>query len=69
MKKIDWRAKLSSRKLWAAIAGFVTAIAALLGADEMTAQEITAVVTAVGVLVAYIIGESCVDASREQNTK
>ncbi len=69
MKKIDWKAKLSSRKLWAAVAGFVTAIAAVFGADDMTTQEITAVITAVGVLVAYIIGESCVDASREQNTK
>ena len=69
MKKIDWKAKLSSRKLWAAVAGCVTAIAAVFGADEMTTQEITAVITAVGVLVAYIIGESCVDASREQNTK
>lgn len=64
MKKIDWKAKLSSRKLWAAIAGFATALAAVLGADDMTAQQIAAVISAVGVMVAYIIGETCVDVAR-----
>lgn len=64
MKKIDWKSKLSSRKLWAAIAGFATALAAVLGADDMTAQQIAAVISAVGVMVAYIIGETCVDVAR-----
>lgn len=64
MKGINWRAKLSSRKLWAAVAGFVTAVAAVLGADDMTAQQIAAVISAIGVLVAYIIGETCVDVAR-----
>ena len=61
---MDWKRKLSSRKLWAAVAGFVTAIAAVFGADDMTTQQLAALVSAVGVLVAYIIGESCVDASK-----
>ena len=47
MKNIDWKAKLSSRKLWAAVAGFVTAVAAALGADEMTTNQIVAIITAV----------------------
>lgn len=64
MKRIDWKTKLSSRKLWAAIAGFATALAAVLGADDMTAQQIAAVISAVGVMVAYIIGETCVDVAR-----
>lgn len=61
---MNWKQKLSSRKLWAAIAGFVTAVAAVFGADEMTSQQLAALVSAVGVLVVYIIGESCVDANR-----
>ena len=61
---MDWKKKLASRKLWAAIAGFATAVAAVFGADEMTTQQLAALVSAVGVLVAYIIGESCVDASK-----
>ncbi len=61
---MNWKHKLSSRKLWAAVAGFVTAIAAVFGADEMTTQQLAALVSAIGVLVAYIIGESCVDASK-----
>lgn len=67
--KIDWKQKLSSRKLWAAVAGFATALAAAFGIDSMTAEQIAAVITAVGVLVTYIIGESCVDASREKKSK
>ena len=34
---------------------------------KMTAEQIAAVITAVGVLVTYIIGESCVDASRNKD--
>lgn len=64
MNKINWKQKLSSRKLWAAVAGFATAIAVALGADQLTAEQIAAVISAVGVLVAYIIGESVVDAGR-----
>ena len=67
--KIDWKQKLSSRKLWAAIAGFVTALAAAFGVDGMTTEQIAAVISAVGVLVAYIIGESCVDASGKKNNE
>ena len=65
--KIDWKQKLSSRKFWAATAGFATALAAAFGIDGMTSEQIAAVITAIGVLVTYIIGESCVDASREKN--
>ena len=33
---IDWKRKLSSRKLWAAIAGIVTGLAMVFGLDENT---------------------------------
>ncbi|MFA6948441.1 MAG: hypothetical protein WCQ72_05625 [Eubacteriales bacterium] len=68
--KIDWRRKLSSRKFWAAAAGFITALLAAFGAADMTTAQITAVVTAVGVLAAYILGEGIADggASGTQNT-
>ncbi len=61
---INWKQKLSSRKFWAAVIGFVTALAAVFGISSMTTEQITAVISAIGILAAYIIGESCVDASR-----
>lgn len=64
--KINIKQKLTSRKFWAAVAGFATAIATAFGADEMTSGQIASVITAIGVLVAYIIGESCVDASKSK---
>ena len=59
--KIDWKRKLSSRKFWAALAGFVGAIAVLCGAGESVITEVTAIISAAGVLVAYILGEAMID--------
>ena len=65
MKKINWKQKLSSRKFWAAVAGFVTAILVAFRVENGTVEQVTAIITAGGVLAAYILGESMVDANRE----
>lgn len=65
MKSINWKQKLSSRKFWAAVVGFVTALLVAFRADNSTIEQVSAVITAGGVLIAYIIGESVVDANRE----
>lgn len=64
MNKINWKQKLSSRKFWAAVAGFVTAILVAFNVENGTVEQITAIITAGGVLIAYILGESAVDANR-----
>ena len=64
MTNINWKQKLSSRKFWAAVAGFVTAILVAFNVETGTVEQITAIITAGGVLVAYILGESAVDANR-----
>lgn len=65
MNKVNWKQKLSSRKFWAAVAGFVTAVLVASNVESGTVEQITAIVTAGGVLVAYILGESVVDANRD----
>ena len=60
----DWKGKLASRKFWSAVVGLAVAIAAAFGADEMPTVQISAVITAAGVLVAYMFAESYVDANR-----
>jgi hypothetical protein len=67
MNKINWRQKLTSRKFWAAVTGFVTAILMVFRVDEMTIEQVITVVSASSVLIAYIIGEGLVDAARLGN--
>ena len=62
MSKIDWKRKLSSRKLWAAIAGIVTGLAMVFKLDENTVSSVAGAVVSVASVVAYIITEGKVDA-------
>ena len=61
MSKIDWKRKLSSRKLWAAVAGIVTGLAMVFGLDEGTISSVAGAVVSVASVLAYIITEGKVD--------
>lgn len=61
MNKINWKRKLTSRKFWAAVVGFITAILIAFRIDNLTVEQVTAVISALGVLVAYILGEGLAD--------
>ena len=61
----DWKKKLSSRKFWSAVVGVVVSLGAAFGCSDITVEQIAAVITSAGVLIAYIFAESIVDASRE----
>lgn len=63
---INWKQKLTSRKFWAAVIGFVTAILVAFGVDELTIEQVTALITGAAMLIAYIFGEGMVDAAREK---
>lgn len=63
MKKIDWERKLTSRKFWAAVIGFVTPLMTMLNVSDSEAVQITALIMAGGTLIAYIIGEGMTDAA------
>lgn len=69
MSQINWKAKLTSRKFWAAVIGFVTALMMGFGLGESETSQIAAVIMAGGTLIAYIIGEGMVDASRSINDR
>lgn len=59
--------KLSSRKLWAAIAGLVTGLAMVFGLDESVISTVSGAVVAVGSVVTYIITEGKIDAEGVKN--
>ena len=67
--KINWKQKLTSRKFWAAVIGFVTAILVAVGVKDPTSGQIIAVISAVATLIAYIVGEGMVDAARAETAK
>lgn len=60
--KIDWKRKLTSRKLWMAIAEFVTMLIVAFGGSESEATQIAALIMAGAGAMAYIIGEGLADA-------
>lgn len=62
MTKIDWKRKLSSRKLWAAVAGVVTGLAMVFGLDEGTISSVAGATVSAASVLAYIITEGKVDA-------
>ncbi len=62
--KINWKQKLTSRKFWAAVIGFVTALLMAFKVDELTIEQVVSLISATAVLIAYIIGEGMVDAAR-----
>lgn len=60
---MDWKRKLTSRKLWAAVASFVALLIVALGGAQEQATQITAIIMAGATVVAYIVGEGLVDAA------
>ena len=60
---IDWKRKLTSRKFWAAIVGFVTPMLLAFGMAEDNVTQIVAIIMAGADVVAYIIAEGLVDAN------
>lgn len=63
MKNINWVRKLTSRKLWTAVASFVSMMILATGGAENTAAQVTALIMAGASVVAYIIGEGLTDAA------
>ena len=54
--------KLTSRKLWAAVATFVAALIVAFGGDAETAETVTGLIMAGATAVAYIVAEGLIDA-------
>lgn len=56
--------KLTSRKFWLAIIGFVTPLIIAFGVSEAQAAEIAGLIMSGASAVAYIIGEGLVDSNK-----
>ena len=63
MEKTNWGQKLTSRKLWLAVAGLVVGVLLLFGVSQGVTQQISGVIMSLGSVIAYIVGEGLVDAA------
>ncbi len=63
MTKDDIIRKLTSRKFWAAVVGFVTGLLIYLGESEAETTQIGALIMSAASVIAYIIGEGLADAA------
>ena len=61
--KIDWARKLSSRKLWIAIAGFVSGLIMVFGGTETMASTVSGVILQGAAVLGYLIAEGLADSS------
>jgi len=69
MKKINWLEKVADPKFWVAIIGVTIALLVAFGVDEVTVEQVSAVIGALGVAVAFILGKSYEDGKREEGVK
>lgn len=60
--KIDWKRKLTSRKLWLSVASFVSMLMIYFGKDENAAAQVSAIIMAGATVIGYVIGEGLADA-------
>lgn len=61
--KIDWKKKLSSRKLWMAVVGFVTGLILAFNGSAEIAETVSGCIMSGASVIAYIIGEGLADSA------
>ena len=59
--------KLTSRKLWMALAGIATGIAMVFGAEGSDIADVAGAVTAIASVITYIVTEGKIDAESVKN--
>lgn len=67
--KFDWKRKLTSRKLWVALAGFVAGLVLAFGGNSETAETVSGCILSGAAVVGYIVGEGLVDSASTKEDK
>lgn len=65
--QIDWKRKLTSRKLWISLANFVSMLYIYFGHAVSDGEKIAAIILAGGTLIGYVIGEGLADSGDINN--
>lgn len=65
--QIDWKRKLTSRKLWMSIASFVSMLMIFFGYAESEASKVAALIMAGATVIGYAISEGLADAGNTED--
>lgn len=63
--KSDWKRKLTSRKLWVSIAGFVAGMVVIFGGQQETADKVSGAILSGAAVVGYVLGEGLADSNNK----
>lgn len=63
MNKIDWKRKLTSRKLWVSVAGFAAGLIVAFGGGDDIANTVSGCIMSGAAVIAYTVGEGLSDAA------
>ena len=58
---IDWKRKLTSRKLWMSVATFASMLLVFFNYSESEASKVAALIMAGATVIGYVIGEGLAD--------
>ena len=61
--------KISSRKFWACIVEFVTSVLIAFNMENNEIAQVSAIITAFGSIVIYILSEAYVDAAKKEDNE
>ena len=67
--KIDWKRKLTSRKLWVSLAGFAAGLIVIFGGKQETADKVSGSILSGAAVVGYVLGEGLADGSNGNSGK
>lgn len=65
MKKEDIIRKLTSRKFWVAVVGFVSALMIASNVDKGSVEQVTSIIMSFGSLIAYVLAEGFADGANK----
>lgn len=67
--RIDWKRKLTSRKLWVSVAGFAAGMVVIFGGQQETADKISGAILSGAAVVGYVLGEGLADGANNGSNK
>lgn len=62
---IDWKRKLTSRKLWVAVAGFVSGLIVAFGGSESEAATVSGCILQGASVIGYLLAEGLADSAHQ----
>ena len=67
MNRTDWKRKLTSRKLWVALAGFIAGLIVAFGGSSETAETASGCILSGAAVIGYMVGEGLADGAHKED--